>query len=220
MRIIFLGPPGAGKGTHAKLLSERYQIPHISTGNILRDVSNDGSPLGQKVKAFMKEGKLVPDDIVTEIVAERLKAPDAERGFVLDGFPRTRFQAESLDRLLQAAHLSIDLVVYFDTPLETLVKRLAGRLVCKKCGANFHLVNIPPQKAGVCDFCSGELIQREDDREETVRKRLAVYQSETAGLVGYYQKLKKLRRVPGDLELKKGQEALTALFEKEHLVHD
>ena len=220
MRIMFLGPPGAGKGTHAKLLSERYQIPHISTGNILRDVSKGSSPLGQKVKAFMQEGKLVPDDIVTEIVAERLKAPEAKRGFVLDGFPRTRFQAESLDRLLQAAHLSVDLVVYFDTPSETLVKRLAGRLVCKKCGTNFHLVNIPSKKTGVCDFCGGELIQREDDREETVRKRLVVYQSETAGLVGYYQNLGKLRMIPGDLELKKGHEALAALFEKEHLVHD
>ena len=220
MRIIFLGPPGAGKGTHAKLLSEQYRIPHIATGNILRDVSKSASPLGQKVKAFMREGKLVPDDIVTEIVAGRLKERDAERGFVLDGFPRTKFQAESLDRLLQESDLSIDLVIYFDTPAETLIQRLAGRLVCKRCGANFHAVNIPPKKAGWCDACGGELMQREDDREETVRKRLQVYQNETAGLVGYYQKLQKLRIVPGDLELRKGQEALSALFEKERLIHD
>ncbi len=220
IRIVFLGPPGAGKGTHAKLLSERYHIPHISTGNILRDVSNGDSPLGQKVKAFMKEGKLVPDDIVTQIVAERLQAEDAKRGFVLDGFPRNRSQAESLDKLLVSAHLAIDLVVYFETREETLVKRLAGRLVCKQCGANFNLVNIPPRTAGICDFCSGTLIQREDDQEETVRKRLAVYQEETAGLVGYYEKLKKLHVISGELDLQKGQNALLTLFEKEHLIHD
>ena len=213
MRIILLGPPGAGKGTQARLLSKRYHIPRISTGDILRDVSSDGSSLGKKVTAFMKEGKLVPDNIVTEIVADRLKTEDAKQGFVLDGFPRNRVQAESLDKLLLAVNLEIDLVVYFDTLEETLVKRLAGRLVCQRCGENFHLVNIPPKIAGICDFCGGPLAQREDDKEETVRQRLFIYQKETANLVGYYRKLKKLRVISGDLELKKGQKALLALLE-------
>jgi len=220
MRIIFLGPPGAGKGTHAKLLTEHYHIPHISTGDILREASRNGSPLGQKVNAFMREGRLVPDAIVTEIVAERLKQKDAKEGFILDGFPRNRSQAESLDELLSTAGLAADLVIYFDTPEETLVRRLAGRLVCKRCGANYHLVNIPPKVQGVCDLCRGFLTQREDDREETVRKRLLVYQDETAGLVDYYKQSKKLRVVSGDLELHKGQEILVSLFEKEHLIND
>lgn len=217
MRVVFLGPPGAGKGTHARLLLERYGVPHISTGDILREVSKNGSALGQKVNAYMKEGKLVPDDIVTEIVAERLRAEDTQKGFVLDGFPRNRVQAEDLDRLLDRVSLSIDLVIYFDIPGEILVKRLAGRLVCQQCGTNFHTLNIPPRREGVCDRCGGSLIHREDDREETIRRRLSVYQSETSTLVDYYRQLKKLRVVSGDLEVEKGQEALVSLFEKEHL---
>jgi len=220
MKIVFLGPPGAGKGTQAKLLAERYQIPHISTGDILREVSRNGSPIGQRVRAFMQEGKLVPDEIVTTLVAERMKAKDAQKGFILDGFPRNRTQAESLDSLLTKAGLFIDLVVYFDTQEKKVVSRLAGRLVCKNCGANYHVVNISPRKEGLCDLCGGVLFQREDDQEETVRKRLRVYQEETADLVGYYQNANKLRVVSGDLELKEGQEALVSLFKKERLIRD
>ena len=220
MKIVFLGPPGAGKGTQAKLLAERYQIPHISTGDILREVSRNGSSIGQKVRAFMQEGKLVPDEIVTTLVAERMKAKDAQKGFILDGFPRNKTQAESLDMLLTKAGLLIDLVVYFDTQEKTIVSRLAGRRVCKNFGANFHVVNIPPRTEGLCDLCGGVLFQREDDQEETVRKRLRVYQEETADLVGYYQNANKLRVVLGDLELKEGQEALVSLFKEERLIRD
>lgn len=220
MRVIFLGPPGAGKGTHAKLLSKRCHIPHISSGEILRNVSNNGSRIGQKVSAFIKEGKLVPDDIVTEIVADQLKAEVALPGFVLDGFPRTRSQAESLDRLLAKAGFEVDLVVYFETTEETLVKRLAGRLVCQTCGTNYHRTNLPPNEEGICDACGGTLIHREDDKEETVRKRLLIYQNETASLVGYYEQLKKLRVISGELEIQKGQEALVGLFKEEHLIDD
>lgn len=220
MKIVFLGPPGAGKGTQAKWLSGRFRIPHISTGDLLREVSQNGSPIGQKVSRFMKEGKLVPDDIVTEMVGERLKREDAKKGFVLDGFPRNLSQAESLDRLLSASGSTIDLVIYLETPEETLVRRLAGRLVCQQCGANYHAVNIPPKKKGRCDLCGGLLVHREDDEEKTVRKRLSVYQSETAGLVDYYRRKNKLRVLSGDLDVLEGQEALDRLFKKEHLIHD
>ncbi|MBI4436991.1 MAG: adenylate kinase [Candidatus Omnitrophica bacterium] len=220
MKIIFLGPPGAGKGTQAKLLAERYHIPHISTGDILREVSRNGSTIGQQVRTFMQEGKLVPDEIVTRLVAGRMGSDDARGGFILDGFPRNETQAESLDKLLSETGVLIDLIVYFETKEKTIVSRLAGRRVCNTCGANYHVVNIPPRKEGSCDQCGGALFQREDDKEETVRKRLKVYEQETASLVGYYKKSKKLRVVSGDLELKEGQEALVSLFKKEHLIRD
>lgn len=221
MRLILLGPPGAGKGTHAKLLSERYRIPHISTGDLLREIQNkDPLGLGQRVQRTMKEGKLVPDQIVTQLVAERIRRKDAARGFILDGFPRNVHQARELDTVLKYEEESIDLAVYFETSHRVVIERLAGRRVCSHCGANFHLVNIPPRKAEICDFCGGRLIQREDDREETVRKRLQVYKEETAGLVSYYEQLKKLRVISGDLTVSEGQKALIELLEREHVIHD
>ena len=220
MRIIFLGPPGAGKGTQAKILSERYRIPHISTGDILREVSKKNTAQGQGLRALMQQGKLVPDEGVTQLVAERLNDKDAEGGFILDGFPRNEKQAESLDELLENRKTPIDRVIYFETQEKTVIFRLAGRRLCENCGANYHVKNIPPQKSGLCDLCGGRLIQRTDDNEETVRKRLRVYQEETANLVGYYRRLDKLRVVKGDLELKEGVTALESLLKEERLVRD
>ena len=215
MNVIFLGPPGAGKGTQAKLLSEKYHIPHISTGDLLREVaSHNGSTLGQEVKRIMQGGKLVPDQMVIRLVAERLKGEDAKRGFILDGFPRNEAQARGLDQVLERQHCRIDLVVYFETSLPTILSRLSGRRVCRECGANYHVRNIPPKKEGRCDLCGGELYQREDDQEETVRKRLQVYHQETTPLIEYYRSQGRLQGISGDLSLSAGQKALSALLEK------
>ena len=215
MNVIFLGPPGAGKGTQAKLLVEKHRIPHISTGDLLREIQErDPLGLGQRVKRFMKEGKLVPDDIVTDLVADRIHQKDAEGGFILDGFPRNVAQARDLDEVLKCEEETIDLVVYFETSQETIIDRLSGRRVCRQCGANYHLRNIPSKKEGRCDLCAGELYQREDDQEETVRKRLQVYHQETAPLIEYYRSQGKLKVISGDLGLEAGQKALSALLEK------
>ncbi len=217
MRLILLGPPGAGKGTQAKLLFKQFGIPHISTGDILRDEMRGNSPLGASVSKFVKSGELVPDKIVVEVVINRLKRPDAQKGFILDGFPRTLKQARELKSALEGLGISIDLVLYFATTVEVSIKRLSGRRVCKKCGANFHLVNMPAKVEGTCDFCGGELFLRDDDREETVKKRLSVYQEQTASLIDYYKKSVKLREVPGDLDAASVYEHLLELFDREGL---
>ena len=215
MRVIFLGPPGAGKGTQAKLLSEKFHIPHISTGDLLREVaSHNGSALGQEVKRIMQEGKLVPDETVIQLVAERLKQEDAKRGFILDGFPRNEAQAKSLDEVLKRQDCGIQSVIYFETSLQTILSRLSGRRVCRQCGANYHVKNIPPRQENRCDLCGGELYQREDDQEQTVRKRLQVYHQETSPLIEYYRSRGRLQGVSGDLSLSAGQKVLSALLEK------
>lgn len=200
MRLILLGPPGAGKGTQAKLLSEKFNIPHISTGDILREEVRENSALGEKVASFVKNGELVPDEVVVEVVIKRLKRSDTTSGFILDGFPRTLNQANRLTESLERSKISIDSAVYFKTSTEVSIKRLSGRRVCKSCGANFHLVNMPSKKEDICDFCNGELFLRDDDKEETIKKRLSIYQKETASLVDYYIKKGKLKEVSGDLE--------------------
>ncbi|MFA5145774.1 MAG: adenylate kinase [Candidatus Omnitrophota bacterium] len=210
MNIILLGPPGAGKGTQAGVLSKTYRLPHISTGDILREAVKHGSELGRKAKTFMDKGELVPDEVVTGIVAERLKEPDTRSGFMLDGFPRTLRQAQDLDGALSANRMGLDLVLYFETSPDVAIDRLTGRRVCKKCGFNFHIRNIPPKQAGICDHCGGELMQRPDDKEETVRNRLKVYEDQTKPLVDYYMKQKKLKRVSGDL----GVDALFKVLSK------
>ncbi len=217
MQLILLGPPGAGKGTQAKILSKEFKIPHISTGDILRDEVRENSALGHKVAELVRSGELVPDEIVVKVVINRLTKPDAGGGFILDGFPRTLNQAEQLNTALSRLNSSIDLVIYFKTNPEVSIRRLSGRRVCKNLGANFHIINKQPKKESICDLCKVELILREDDKEETVKRRLAIYQRQTANLIDYYRKSGKLRQVCGDLEAGKVYTELIDLFAREDL---
>lgn len=201
LRIVLLGPPGAGKGTHAKILSERYQIPHISTGDILRSHIKSETPLGKKAKSFIDNGRLVPDDLVIEMVSHRLEKPDVKNGFILDGFPRTVEQAKALGALLEAKKIPLSFVLEFDTSEEVIVFRLSGRRACPKCGANYHLQNIVPKKDGICDHCGTALIQRKDDTIDTIRERLKVYHDQTEPLVKFYKDKKLLRVINGNLEI-------------------
>ncbi|MDD5465096.1 MAG: adenylate kinase [Candidatus Omnitrophica bacterium] len=200
MYLVLLGPPGAGKGTQAKRLAERLALPHISTGDILRQNVKDGTDLGKQAKGIMDKGLLVPDDLVAKMLDERFNNPDIKKGFILDGYPRTLAQAKTLDDILSRKELAVDLVVYLNTSDEIIIKRLTGRLVCSKCGANFHVTNMPPRVKGVCDSCQGSLYQRSDDNETTVRKRLEVYKHEVASLIKYYTQAKKLRSLNADLD--------------------
>ncbi|MEE1319417.1 MAG: adenylate kinase [Ruminococcus sp.] len=193
MNIIMLGAPGAGKGTQAAVLCEHFGIPTISTGNMIREALKNGTEMGLKAKAFMDEGKLVPDEVVIGIVKERLSEDDCKKGFILDGFPRTIPQAEALDEM----GIDIQYVINIDIADERIVNRMSGRRVCEGCGRPFHLVNLKPQKDGICDDCGGTLVQRKDDHPDTVLARLAVYHKETEPLVDYYEKQGKLVNVPG-----------------------
>ena len=186
MRVIFLGPPGAGKGTQARELSREWGVPQIATGEMLREAVAAGTPLGREAKRVMDSGGLVPDDVMIGLIAERLRQPDAARGFILDGFPRTIAQAEALDRLLKDLGHSLDAVLYFQVSEPELLRRLTGRRLCRRCQTAYHLVSAPPRRPGVCDRCGGELYQRPDDSEETVRRRLEVYSRQTAPLLDYY----------------------------------
>jgi len=197
MNLILLGPPGAGKGTQAQMIVERYHIPQISTGDILRKAVKEGTPLGKKAKAFMDQGQLVPDEVVIGIIDARLRAPDCNPGFILDGFPRTIAQAEALQPILNKMGKSIDHVINIEVDTEELVRRLTGRRTCKNCGAMFHILFHPPKVEGICDRCGGTLYQREDDKEETIRIRLNEYQRQTAPLIQYYQLKNCLRSIQG-----------------------
>ncbi|NIQ96621.1 MAG: adenylate kinase [Desulfuromonadales bacterium] len=197
MDLILLGPPGAGKGTQAKMLVDRYGIPQISTGDILRAAVREGTPMGVKAKEYMDAGSLVPDEVVVGIVKERLQQDDCGKGFILDGFPRTVAQADALQESLKEFGRGIDAVISLEVDMEALVGRLTGRRTCKECGAGYHVEFDPPQKDGLCDKCGGELFQRQDDQEETIRERLGVYQDQTAPLVEYYAQEGVLYRVDG-----------------------
>jgi len=197
MDFILLGPPGAGKGTQAKLMIDKWNIPQVSTGDILRAAVREGTPLGVEAKGFMDRGELVPDRVVIGIIADRLREEDAAGGFILDGFPRTIPQAEALQEILDELGRDIDHVISIEVDDEELVTRLTGRRMCKACGESFHVVFNPPAEEGVCDRCKGELYQRDDDREETIRQRLAVYSKQTQPLIAYYEKQGKLRRIEG-----------------------
>jgi adenylate kinase len=197
MRLILLGPPGAGKGTQAKMLEEKLRRPQISTGNILRKSIQSGTKLGNQAKVFMNSGRLVQDDIVIGLIRERIVEEDCQAGFILDGFPRTIVQAERLTETLDEMNLSIDAVIEFEVDSEELVSRLSGRSTCLSCGAMFHRTSCPPLKDSICDDCGGRLSQREDDREITIKKRLDVYEHETAPLKEYYRKQGNLKTVQG-----------------------
>ena len=186
MNLILLGPPGVGKGTQAKLLIDRFGIPQISTGDILRAAVKELTPMGVKAKGFMDAGALVPDEVVIGIVEERLAQVDCREGFILDGFPRTVPQADALGRVLAGLGKAIDHVVSLSVDKGELLKRLTGRRACSKCGAGYHIEFAPHKSAGVCDACSGELFQREDDKEATILNRLSVYEEQTAPLIAYY----------------------------------
>ncbi|RLI80018.1 adenylate kinase [Archaeoglobales archaeon] len=201
MNLILLGGPGAGKGTQAKLIVEEYKIPQISTGDMLRDAVKQGTELGKKAKEYMDKGELVPDEIVIGIVRDRLKQPDCEKGFILDGFPRTIAQAEALDKMLDEIGKKIDAVINIYVPEEEIVKRIVNRRTCKKCGAIYHLIYSPPKEPDKCDKCGGELYQRDDDKEETVRERLRVYKEQTEPLIEYYKKKGILYNVDGTKDI-------------------
>ncbi len=197
MNLILLGPPGAGKGTQARKIIERYGLPQISTGDILRQAVKEGTLLGEKAKSFMEKGELVPDQVVIAIIEERLRAPDCEAGFILDGFPRTVQQAEALQGILMKGEKKIDHVLNLEVDNEELVRRLTGRRTCRSCGAMFHVIFHPPSKDGICDRCGGILYQRDDDREETIRTRLREYERQTLPLIDYYRQEKVLLTIHG-----------------------
>jgi len=203
MNIILLGPPGAGKGTQAKRLIDKYAIPQISTGDMLRAALKEGTPLGLEAKKFMDKGALVPDSVVIGLVKERIQQKDCAKGYMLDGFPRNVSQAEALDKMLSELGQIINDVICIEVPNDELVGRLTGRRTCRSCGAGFHVMFDPPKKEGVCDKCQGELYQRDDDNEATVKSRLQVYANQTEPLIDYYQKQGKLRPINGvgDMEV-------------------
>lgn len=197
MRIVLLGAPGSGKGTQGKRLVERYAIPQIATGDLLRSAVADDTPLGREAKGYMNAGQLVPDEVVLGMIRERLAAADAADGFVLDGFPRNRTQAEALDDMLREVGQPLDVALLIDVDIETLKKRLLGRLTCTRCGAVFNAFTNAPQAEGICDYCGGELQHRADDNEDTISARLEVYDAQTKPLVEYYADRGELIRVSG-----------------------
>jgi len=190
MKIVMLGPPGSGKGTYASRLTKILGVPHISTGDMVREEIKAQTELGKKIKEYSDKGELVPDEIIINLLAERLRKPDAQKGFILDGFPRTLRQAEALEEISK-----IDLVINLNVPDEIIVQRLSNRLVCKRCGAIYNRLTLKPKVNGVCDVCGGELYQREDDKPEVIRERLKVYRRNTAPLIEYYRKKGLLRDV-------------------------
>lgn len=197
MKIIMLGAPGAGKGTQAKKIAEKYSIPHISTGDIFRANIKNGTELGKKAKTYMDQGLLVPDELVVDLVVDRVKQDDCSNGYVLDGFPRTIPQAEALDKALAAMGEAMDYAINVEVPDENIVRRMSGRRACVDCGATYHIVYAPTKEENICDNCHGELILREDDKPETVQKRLNVYHEQTQPLIDYYSKKGVLAEVDG-----------------------
>jgi adenylate kinase len=215
MNLIFLGPPGAGKGTQAKLISEKYKVPQISTGDILRSAVREQSPMGLKAKEYMDSGALVPDEVVVGIVEERLSRQDCEKGFILDGFPRTVAQADSLKQTLFQLGKEIEHVILITVDNEDLLKRITGRRTCAKCGKGYHVLYDPSEKCDVCDVCGGELYQREDDKEDTMRNRLSVYDKQTQPLIEYYADKSVLRSVDGSGSIEGIQEKIISIIKRD-----
>src|SRR6056297_95297 len=213
MDMILLGLPGVGKGTQAKKLEDKLEIPHIATGDIFREAIKNKTPLGKKAKSFIDAGELVPDEVTIGIVEQRLSESDCKDGFILDGFPRTIAQAEALDEILAEQDRDLDLAIYLQAEMDILIKRLAGRRVCVDCGATYHVKNDPPEVEGVCDKCGGEVIQRSDDQEKTVKKRIEVNKEKTAKLADYYQNKGILHEVESTGGIDKVQARLMKLIE-------
>ena len=201
MKIIMLGAPGAGKGTQAKMIAEKFNIPHISTGDIFRANIKNGTELGKKAKEFMDKGQLVPDELTVEILLDRVANEDCKNGYVLDGFPRTIPQADVLDKELTKLGDKVDFAINVDVPDENIVRRMSGRRACLKCGATYHIEHIPPKQEGICDKCGSELVQRDDDKPETVQNRLSVYHEQTQPLIDYYNKKNILKSVDGTKDM-------------------
>lgn len=208
MKMIFLGPPGSGKGTQAKMISDKLGIPQISTGDMLRSAVREGTPMGLKAKAMMDAGALVADEVVVGIVQERLAMSDCDPGFILDGFPRTVPQADALQSCLQELGKDLDAVISLEVDGDAVVERITGRRTCRDCGKMFHVRFDPPSQEGVCDSCGGELYLRDDDQEETIRKRLEVYAAQTAPLIDYYQQSDLVRTVDGMQEISQVQDQI------------
>ncbi|MBO4904554.1 MAG: adenylate kinase [Lachnospiraceae bacterium] len=213
MKIIMLGAPGAGKGTQAKLIAEKYGIPHISTGDIFRANIKEGTDLGKEAKEYMDKGQLVPDELTVRILLDRVSKDDCSKGYVLDGFPRTIPQAEVLDTEVAKLGEKIDFAIDVNVPDESIIRRMGGRRSCPGCGRTYHIEYIPPKKEGICDDCGKELILRDDDKPETVQKRLDVYHKQTQPLIDYYSKQNILRTVDGTKDMKDVFAAITALLE-------
>ncbi len=212
MRFVFLGAPGVGKGTQAEMVSAKYGIQKISTGDLLRAAVAQHTPLGKEAKGFMDRGDLVPDNVVIGLVEEKIGTPECAKGFILDGFPRTVPQADTLGTLLTTKELSLDRVVHFVIPREEVINRLSGRRSCSQCPAVYHVEFVPPKRDGVCDECGGELVQRSDDRKETVESRLTVYEEQTSPLIDYYRKNNVLVELNGSGSVDDVHERLLALL--------
>ena len=212
MKIIMLGAPGAGKGTQAKMLADKYGIPHISTGDIFRANIKNNTELGKKAKGYMDAGQLVPDELVVDLVVDRIKNKDCMNGFILDGFPRTIPQAEALDYALNNQNEKIDYAINVDVPDENIIQRMSGRRACVGCGATYHIAYNPPKKEGICDKCGAALILRDDDKPETVKKRLQVYHDQTQPLIDHYGKKGALRTVDGTQDINVVFEDITKIF--------
>ena len=212
MKIIMLGAPGAGKGTQAKMIADRYGIPHVSTGDIFRANIKNGTELGKQAKAYMDKGELVPDELTVKILLDRVAQADCKNGYVLDGFPRTIPQAEVLDKELDRLGESIDYAIDVDVPDENIVKRMGGRRACVTCGATYHIEHVPPKKEGICDNCGGELILRDDDKPETVQNRLNVYHTQTQPLIDFYNAKGVLREVDGTKDMMEVFDSITAIL--------
>lgn len=212
MKIIMLGAPGAGKGTQAKMLAAKYDIPHISTGDIFRTNIKNGTELGAKAKEYMDKGLLVPDELVVDLIMDRFKADDCKNGYILDGFPRTIPQAEALDKALTAVGESIDYAINVEVPDENIVNRMSGRRACVGCGATYHIIYNPTKVDGKCDACGAELILRDDDKPETVLNRLEVYHNQTQPLIDYYSNKKVMREVDGTVDMQVVFDSIVAIL--------
>lgn len=212
MKIIMLGAPGAGKGTQAKMIAEKYGLPHISTGDIFRANIKNGTELGKEAKEYMDKGLLVPDELTVRLLLDRVAQDDCKNGYVLDGFPRTIPQAEVLDEKLSELGEKVDYAINVDVPDENIVNRMSGRRACLNCGATYHIVSIPPKKEGICDVCASALVLRDDDRPETVQNRLKVYHEQTQPLIDFYEKKGVLRSVDGTLPMEEVFTAITKIL--------